>query len=130
MEWVILLAAGGKVLTVLFSALIGGMALGQGAPNIKYFQQGRVAGARVLAMINRWLDLLACTGGCLVLMQGFCADAVPSTGHPAPSRFPTDVGTALWSSDAFPYCLIQKLGAWHIFAAACSLIHFGAGPVK
>lgn len=41
------------MVVVLFTALIGGMALGQAAPNIKYFQQGRVAGARVLAMINR-----------------------------------------------------------------------------
>lgn len=41
------------MLTVLFSALIGGMALGQAAPNLKFFQAGRVSGARVFSVINR-----------------------------------------------------------------------------
>lgn len=41
------------MLVVLFSAILGGMALGQAAPNVKYFQQGRIAGARVFALISR-----------------------------------------------------------------------------
>ncbi|KDD76691.1 ABC transporter, partial [Helicosporidium sp. ATCC 50920] len=43
---------GGEVLNVLFAALIGGFALGQAAPNLQYFQQGRAAGARVFAMMD------------------------------------------------------------------------------
>lgn len=64
--------AGGKVVVVLFAALIGGMALGQAAPNIKFFQQGRIAAARVYGMINRWAcrrlrreDAGACLAACL-----------------------------------------------------------------
>ena len=44
---------GGQVLNVLFAALIGGIALGQGAPNIQYFQSGKVAGARVFHILSR-----------------------------------------------------------------------------
>ena len=42
------------MIVVLLCALIGGMSLGQAAPNVKYFQQGRIAGARVFSMINRY----------------------------------------------------------------------------
>ena len=41
------------MVTVLFTALIGGMSLGQAAPNLKYFQNGRIAGARVFKIITR-----------------------------------------------------------------------------
>ena len=44
---------GGQVLTVLFSILIGGFALGQAAPNVQYFQQGQVAGARIFDILRR-----------------------------------------------------------------------------
>ncbi|KAK9810283.1 hypothetical protein WJX72_007941 [[Myrmecia] bisecta] len=44
---------GGDVMNVLFAALIGGFALGQAAPNLQYFQTGRVAGARVFEMLKR-----------------------------------------------------------------------------
>ena len=44
---------GGKVLTVLFSALIGGFALGQAAPNLQYFQQGQVSAARLFSILDR-----------------------------------------------------------------------------
>lgn len=43
------------MVSVLFSTLIGGMALGQAAPNIKYFQNGRTAGARLFRVIHRCL---------------------------------------------------------------------------
>ena len=44
---------GGQTLIVLFSALIGGMALGQGMPNLQYFQQGQVAAARLYSILDR-----------------------------------------------------------------------------
>lgn len=44
---------GGDVLNVLFSALIGGFALGQAAPNLQYFQQGKAAGARMFHVMER-----------------------------------------------------------------------------
>ncbi|CAL8467005.1 g6541 [Coccomyxa elongata] len=44
---------GGDVMSVLFAALLGGFALGQAAPNIQFFVAAKVAGARVLGMINR-----------------------------------------------------------------------------
>ena len=40
-------------MSVLFAALLGGFALGQAAPNIQFFAAGKVAGGRVLGMINR-----------------------------------------------------------------------------
>ncbi len=40
-------------MSVLFAALLGGFALGQAAPNIQFFAAAKVAGARVLGMINR-----------------------------------------------------------------------------
>lgn len=46
-------SAGGDVMTVLFSALIGGFALGQAAPNLQYFQRGKASGAAVFAVIAR-----------------------------------------------------------------------------
>jgi len=45
-------------MSVLFAALLGGFALGQAAPNIQYFAAGKVAGGRVLGMINRSDPLL------------------------------------------------------------------------
>jgi ATP-binding cassette subfamily B (MDR/TAP) protein 1 len=48
-----MLLAGGDVMSVLFAALLGGFALGQAAPNIQFFAAAKVAGARVLGMINR-----------------------------------------------------------------------------
>lgn len=47
------LSPGGDVVNVLFSALIGGFALGQAAPNVQYFQQGKVAGARIFEIMGR-----------------------------------------------------------------------------
>ncbi len=44
---------GGDVMSVLFAALLGGFALGQAAPNIQFFAAGKVAGGRVLGMIDR-----------------------------------------------------------------------------
>eukprot|EP00873_Tetraselmis_striata_P012568 jgi/Tetstr1/432832/TSEL_022182.t2 len=44
---------GGTVLTCFFSALIGGFAVGQAGPAWGAFENGRVAGARVFAMIDR-----------------------------------------------------------------------------
>jgi hypothetical protein len=44
---------GGQVMAVLFSALIGGMSLGQAAPNISSFQEGRIAGARIWKVLDR-----------------------------------------------------------------------------
>lgn len=44
---------GGEVLNVLMAALVGGFALGQAAPNMRYFQEGRAAAARVFAVIDR-----------------------------------------------------------------------------
>ena len=40
-------------MSVLFAALLGGFALGQAAPNIQFFAAGKVAGGRVLGMIDR-----------------------------------------------------------------------------
>lgn len=40
-------------MSVLFAALLGGFALGQAAPNLQYFAAAKVAGARVVGMINR-----------------------------------------------------------------------------
>ena len=40
-------------MTVLFSSLIGGFALGQAAPNIQYFQQGQVSGGRLFEILKR-----------------------------------------------------------------------------
>lgn len=44
-------------MSVLFAALLGGFALGQAAPNIQFFTAGKVAGGRVLGMIQRWETL-------------------------------------------------------------------------
>jgi ABC-type multidrug transport system fused ATPase/permease subunit len=56
---------GGDVVNVLFSALIGGFALGQAAPNVQYFQQGKVAGARIFEIMGRRPDIdFDADGGC------------------------------------------------------------------
>ena len=44
---------GGQVLTVFFSALIGGFATAQASPLLGAFQKGRVAGARLFQIIDR-----------------------------------------------------------------------------
>mmetsp|Transcript_10713 Transcript_10713/g.25404 ORF Transcript_10713/g.25404 Transcript_10713/m.25404 type:complete len:1267 (+) Transcript_10713:289-4089(+) len=44
---------GGTVMTVFFSALIGGFSIGQANPCIVAFQNGRIAGARLFAVIDR-----------------------------------------------------------------------------
>ena len=38
---------------VLWCAVLGGIALGQAAPNIQYFVAGRAAGARLFAVLGR-----------------------------------------------------------------------------
>lgn len=40
-------------MNVLFAALIGGLALGQAAPNLQYFQKGKASGAAVFSIIAR-----------------------------------------------------------------------------
>ena len=47
------LDAGGKVMNVLFAAIIGGFSLGQAAPNFQYFTKGKIGGARIFAVIDR-----------------------------------------------------------------------------
>jgi hypothetical protein len=49
--------AGGNVVSVLFSALIGGFALGQAAPNLQYFAQGKAAGGRIFQIMHRQPDI-------------------------------------------------------------------------
>jgi ATP-binding cassette subfamily B (MDR/TAP) protein 1 len=49
--------AGGDVVNVLFSALIGGFALGQAAPNLQYFAQGKAAGGRIFQIMQRQPDI-------------------------------------------------------------------------
>ena len=44
---------GGGVVNVLYAAILGGVALGQAAPNIQYFISGKAAGARVFAVLDR-----------------------------------------------------------------------------
>ncbi|KAG2490598.1 hypothetical protein HYH03_010991 [Edaphochlamys debaryana] len=44
---------GGTVLQVLVATLMGGFSLGQAAPNLQYFAKGRMAGARMFAVIDR-----------------------------------------------------------------------------
>eukprot|EP00889_Picochlorum_renovo_P000110 jgi/Picre1/27140/NNA_000109.t1 len=53
----------GQVLNVLFSALIGGIALGQAAPNIQYFQAGKVSGRRVFGILAREPTINIAAGG-------------------------------------------------------------------
>ena len=53
----------GQVLNVLFAALIGGVALGQAAPNIQYFQSGKVSGRRVFGILSRTPKIDASDGG-------------------------------------------------------------------
>jgi ATP-binding cassette subfamily B (MDR/TAP) protein 1 len=53
----------GQVLNVLFAALIGGVALGQAAPNIQYFQSGKVSGRRVFGILARTPDIETDVGG-------------------------------------------------------------------
>ena len=50
---VLTIFAGGKVLSVLLSALLGGFALGQAAPNFQYFARARAAGGKCFALIER-----------------------------------------------------------------------------
>ena len=38
---------------VLYCAILGGVALGQAAPNIQYFVAGKAAGARLFAVLRR-----------------------------------------------------------------------------
>ena len=45
--------AGGKVMNVLFAAIVGGFSLGQAAPNFQFFTKGKVGGARIFAVIER-----------------------------------------------------------------------------
>lgn len=45
--------AGGRVLSVLLSALLGGFALGQAAPNFQYFSRACAAGGKCFALIER-----------------------------------------------------------------------------
>lgn len=42
-------------MTVLFAALLGGMSLGQAAPNWSYFQNGRAAGGRIWRILDRFV---------------------------------------------------------------------------
>eukprot|EP00192_Tetraselmis_astigmatica_P000802 CAMPEP_0117691884 /NCGR_PEP_ID=MMETSP0804-20121206/25998_1 /TAXON_ID=1074897 /ORGANISM="Tetraselmis astigmatica, Strain CCMP880" /LENGTH=1263 /DNA_ID=CAMNT_0005505227 /DNA_START=142 /DNA_END=3933 /DNA_ORIENTATION=+ len=44
---------GGRVMTVFFSALIGGFSVGQASPSISAFQSGCTAGARLFSVIDR-----------------------------------------------------------------------------
>eukprot|EP00246_Nothoceros_aenigmaticus_P000167 TRINITY_DN1022_c0_g1_i1.p1 TRINITY_DN1022_c0_g1~~TRINITY_DN1022_c0_g1_i1.p1 ORF type:complete len:1043 (+),score=224.73 TRINITY_DN1022_c0_g1_i1:192-3131(+) len=46
-------ANGGKVLSTVFAVIIGGIALGQSAPSLGAFGQGRVAGYKIMQMIYR-----------------------------------------------------------------------------
>ena len=43
----------GKVLTVVFSTIIGGFSLGQAAPNFPILAAGRIAGARIFRLLDR-----------------------------------------------------------------------------
>ena len=43
----------GDVMTILFAVIVGGMSLGQTAPNFPAFAAGRVAGGRLLHVIER-----------------------------------------------------------------------------
>uniref|UniRef100_A0A7S0USK3 ATP-binding cassette transporter n=1 Tax=Polytomella parva TaxID=51329 RepID=A0A7S0USK3_9CHLO len=45
--------SGGQVMNVLMSIMQGGMALGQGGPNIQHIIKGKVSGARIFRVINR-----------------------------------------------------------------------------
>ena len=38
---------------MLYCAILGGVALGQAAPNIQYFVAGKAAGARLFAVLRR-----------------------------------------------------------------------------
>ena len=44
---------GGSVVNVLYAAILGGVALGQAAPNVQYFVAGKAAAARVWMVLNR-----------------------------------------------------------------------------
>ena len=44
---------GATVITVLFSAIIGGFSLGQAFPNLEYFKDGKSAGGRLFGVIER-----------------------------------------------------------------------------
>jgi ATP-binding cassette subfamily B (MDR/TAP) protein 1 len=44
---------GGDVMNVLVAALLGGFSLGQAAPSLQYFAKGKVAGAKLFAVIDR-----------------------------------------------------------------------------
>ena len=45
--------SGGDVMNVLFGILLGGMSLGQAAPNLSAFASARVAAAKIFAVIDR-----------------------------------------------------------------------------
>lgn len=45
--------SGGQVVTVLFSAVVGGFALGQGSPNLQYFQKAAISAGRIFALMDR-----------------------------------------------------------------------------
>ncbi|KAL4457545.1 hypothetical protein ABPG75_012410 [Micractinium tetrahymenae] len=62
---------GGDVVAVLFSALIGGFALGQAAPNMQYFIQGRAAGGRIFEILRRTPNIdLDAEGEKLKMVEG------------------------------------------------------------
>ena len=54
---------GGTVMTVFFSALIGGFAIGQAGPSFSSFSNGRAAGHRMFTVIDRKPAIDAKAGG-------------------------------------------------------------------
>ncbi len=75
---------GGAVLSVMFAALLGCFSIGQAAPLLQFFARGRVAGARVFAVIERAapIDARAC-GTTLPSVRGHVVLQAVAFAYPA-----------------------------------------------
>ena len=82
-------------ITVLYCSILGGIALGQGAPNIQYFVAGRAAGSRLFAVLRRQ-PLIADQPGTLRCTQrGWNCSARESMCPTAPTTLDRGSSSAL-----------------------------------
>lgn len=61
---------GGKAITAIFCAIIGGMALGQSLSNVTAFSKGMAAGYTILDMVNKPMDRQNAEGSTLSEVKG------------------------------------------------------------
>ncbi len=66
---------------VLYCAILGGVALGQAAPNIQYFVAGKAAGARLFAVLRRQPLIADQPGDCNVSKAAVRSFSIDTGGN-------------------------------------------------